>query len=195
MTTVQDPSPVETPPVPPVVDEPQPTQTVSYETHRKLLGEKKKVQEERDAFALEKAEREKKLMEERGEFQKLAELAKTEVDSLKAKLQEVESGRLAAKKANALLKALDHGIPEKFYGFLPMDEVLVDPETGEVNAMSVAKAADNFRKNFPELIVSKTNAKFPNNAPQGSAVSTISREEWLKLDHLEMVKWKPHQVI
>ena len=54
--------------------------SVAYETHRRLLGEKKKVQEERDRLRDEIERRdaeaqaaEKKRLEEQGEYKKLLE--------------------------------------------------------------------------------------------------------------------------
>lgn len=178
--------------IPPVVDSSQPNPTpddlVSDEWRKRILNEKKTVQAERDALKAQLAERDRKDLEARGEFQKIAEIAKAEANEAKAKLQEIQSERLTAKKAAALLKALENGVPEKFYGFLPMDDVLVDPDTGEINALSVAKAAEEFRKNYPELLVPKNGPRFPNQAPQGNNGAVLSREEWLKLPVAEMKK-------
>jgi len=202
MTIVNPPAPVEPTVVPPVVEpviDPNPPATppepVSYETHRKLLSEKKRLQEEYAKLAAKEAEREKKILEDRGEYQKLAELAKAEAEELRSKLTSIEETRREAKKANALLKALDNGILEKYYGFLPLDSILVDPETGEVNQLSVVKAAEEFRRNYPELMVQTGGPKLPNVAPKGNGAGKISREEWLKLPHNEMIKWKPDQVV
>lgn len=167
--------------------------SVAYDTHRRLLDEKKKLQDKYEVLAKEKAERERKELEEKGEWQKLVAQEKQRADEAAGKLAEYEAARLEAKKAKALIQALDGGIDEKFYNFLPVDQILVDPETKEVNKTSVATAAENFRKTYPELL-KKPGVKMPADAPKGNSAGTITREEWLKLPSKEMRKYKPEQI-
>lgn len=190
-------APVEQP-ITPVADgnEPDPSKDkVAYETYRKVIAEKKRFQERAEQLEAQNAEREKKELEAKGEYQKLLELAKADAEAAKSKLTQIESERQTAKKASALLKALENGLPEKFYGFLPMDEVVVDPDTGEVNQLSVAKAAEEFRKNYPELLIKPNGPRLPNDAPKGNGMGMITAEDYAKLPFDEMKKWKPHQLI
>lgn len=163
-----------------------PADLVSEEWRKRILSEKKKVQEERDLLRAEKEERERKDLEAKGEYQKLLELAKAEADAAKNRLREIEEERLQGKKAAALLKALDNSLPDKFYGFLNLDDVIIDPSTGEINQLSVTKAAEQFKTNYPELLIKRDGPRLPNNAPQGAG--KLTREEWLKLPVDEMKK-------
>lgn len=197
MTT--DPNaPVEQLPIPPVADgnEPDPSKDkVAYETYKKVVAEKKRFQERAEQLEAQNSERERKDLEAKGEYQKLLELERAKSSAAESKLTQIESERQTAKKAAALLKALEHGIPEKFYGFLPMDEVVVDPDTGEVNQLSVAKAAEEFRKNYPELLIKPNGPRLPTEAPRGNGAGMITVEDYAKLPLDEMKKWKPHQLI
>lgn len=188
-----------TPPAtPPVVDPANPGQTpesVSYETHRKLLSEKKRVQEERDALAAKDAERERKELEARGDFLKIIEIEKKRADEAEAKASSYEERTKTSKKVNALLKALDNSVPEKYLVMLPYEDLPIDPETGEVNQTAVAKAAEEFRKNYPELLIKPNGPRLPTEAPRGNGAGMITAEDYAKLPLDEMKKWKPHQLI
>lgn len=197
MTEQALPTPVESPSVPGgngAVIEPK-KDSVAYETHQKLLGEKKRVQADLDVLLKAQEERERKELESKGEYQKLLENERKKAEEADTKFKSLQSEMIQGRKGNAILKALDHGVDPKFFAFLPLDQVLLDPDTGEINQTSVAKAAENFRKDFPELLKGKNGPQLPNAAPQGSAL-TISRDEWEKLKTSnEMKKWKQHQII
>ncbi|MEF3088071.1 hypothetical protein, partial [Bacillus altitudinis] len=65
---------------------PQSNDLVSDEWRKRILSDKKKLQEERDLLRAEKTERERKDLEAKGEYQKLLELAKADADAAKTKL-------------------------------------------------------------------------------------------------------------
>lgn len=176
-------------------DIPPSDKPVSYETHRKLLKERKEFEEELTRLRTEKADKEKKDLEDRGEFQKIAQNEKQRADEAAAKLAEYEQRFEQAKKLKAFLGALGSEVDEKFFGFLPVEQIAIDPETREINMTSVAKAAETFKTQYPELLRSKTGVKLPSAAPQGNSSGTISRSEWLGLPEKEMRKYKPHQII
>lgn len=167
---------------------------VTKKHHERVLFELKKEREAKAALQSEKEAREKKDLEERGEYQKLLELAKKEKEEAEAEAKALKNQFVTGRKANALLKALDNGVDDKYFSFLPIDEILLDPESGEINQTSVTKAAESFKKNYPEIYRSKNAPRLPNDAPQGGGALTISRSEWAKLTSKEMKKWKPDQV-
>lgn len=178
--------------------EPQKPNTVSYDTHRRLLDEKKKVQKERDDLAAREAERERKELEQKGEWQKINEIEKARADKAEAEASELKNQITGAKKLNAVLGALDSSIDKKYYHLLDIDKIAVDPESGEINQTSVAKLAEQFRQEYPEIIKPKNGARLPNQAPAGSSAETISESEWkrlLKEKPAEGLKWKRNQII
>lgn len=176
--------------------EPQPPIVpVNYETHRKVLSEKKVAMEKLEALQAQLAERDRKEMEARGEFQKIAEAEKARADAAEKRARDYEENELVRKKAVALLKSLDNTLPQKYHHMLPVEKVLIDPDTGEVNATSLAALADEFRRDYPEILIPKNGARFPNQAPQSNGAGTIAYEDWKKLPSKEMDKWPKSQII
>lgn len=169
--------------------------TVAYETHKRLLDERKRdLQKLRELEAREK-EREEADARKRGDYETLI---KSREEALKAKeteLSEIKQMITVASKKNAVVEALGNNLESKWLKFIDISDVGVNPETGEVDQFSVAKVADAFKKEFPEAF--RKAGVLPSQAPQGlpGGDGKISREEWLKLSHKDMVKWKPHQII
>ena len=169
--------------------------TVAYDTHRRLLDEKKKLQQQFEVLAAEKADRERKELEAKGEYQKIIELERQKKAEAESKLAELENTFLQGKKVKAFLNALGTGLDEKFYGFLPLEDIVIDPDSKEINMTSVASAAESFKKSYPELLKSKSGVTLPNAAPAGNSANTITRSEWLKLCSKEMLKYGPSQIL
>ena len=129
------------------------------------------------------------------QYQKLLDLAKKEAEELRTKLTQKEQRELQAKKLSAVIRGLGSNVDEKWYGVLGqhIDDVIVNPETGEVEMMSVTNIVEDLKKTWPEML-KRPAAGMPNNAPRGNDAGTISRDEWLKLSHKEMRQWKPDQI-
>lgn len=176
-------------------DAPNKKDSVAYDTYQKVLSEKKKAAERLAVLEAEKAERDRKDMEAKGEYQKLIELERKRADEALSKVSAFEEQMAHARKLKALLDALGGQVDDKFLGFLPIDQIAVDPESKEVNLTSVASVAENFKKNFPELIKNPNGPRLPNAAPQGNDAGKISEAEWNKLPPKEMAKYKMNQII
>ena len=93
------------------------------------------------------------------------------------------------------MNALGTGLDEKFYGFLPLEDIVIDPDSKEINMTSVASAAETFKKSYRELLQQKNGVTLPNAAPAGNSANTIVRSEWLKLSSKEMLKYNPSQIL
>lgn len=168
--------------------------TVAYETYQKVLSEKKKQAEKLAILEAEKNERDRKELEAKGEYQKLIELEKKRADEAALKVQEFENQIATARKVKALLGALGGQVDEKFYDFLPIDQIAVDPETKEISLTSVAKVAEDFKKQYPELLKSSNGPRLPANAPTGGP-QMITEDEWKKLPGKKMREYKPSQIL
>jgi len=179
-------------------------QTVSYETHRRLLNEKKilaekakKQEEDLAAYRAKEAEIEKKKLEDQGEYQKILKNKEEEVLTLKQKLELRDKEDTDRKKLSACLKSVGVNLHSKFYSLIDFEEVAVNPETGEIDESSVKKVVDQFKTNFPEVVQASkgTGPKTDNTAPHSSANSgKIARSEWLKLPAKEMKKYRMDQI-
>jgi len=147
------------------VVEPKPD-TVNYETHRKLLGEKKKLQARlTEIEAQGKAEREKVLAEQ-GEYKDLYTQSKEQVEALTGQLNEATERQNNFVKLRAVLSAIDGKIDQDYYGHLGIENVLLDPDTGEVDKMSVSKVVEAFKAKHSVLIQGNRPANLPKDAPQ-----------------------------
>jgi hypothetical protein len=173
---------------------------VSYETHKKLLGEKKRVQEENAALKFQlgeveriKREAEEKELAEKNEYKKLYESKSEEAKRLSDVLAQKEENEKAIKKISAVLQSLKpYGtIPADFIemGVINPDSIIIDPSTGEVDSVSVQKEAERIRSKFP-MILQKAgsgasmpvDAPMPNNNPLSydSALQLKSSKEMAK---------------
>lgn len=172
------------------------SESVSYETHRRLLDEKKKIQAKLVAFEAEKKASEEAELTRKGEIQKLLDMAKKEAEELRAKVKADEELRTQGKKLSSVVRALGSNVDEKWYGVIGqhIDDIMTNPDTGEIEQMSVTSVVDKLKKTWPEML-KKQAAGMPNEAPMGNGSTTISRDEWLKLTAKDMKKWRPEQVI
>lgn len=219
MTTPANQPPVGAPPVaggegggsggggpndPPV--DPKPGDTVSYASYARLLDEKKAATAERDRLKAEATERERADAEKSGDWQKLVQLEREknealarERDELKGKVSTIETQHTQVRKLAAIVKASGGSVDSKWHDLLAdkfMPDVVVNPETGEIDQASVTKAVDKLRAQYPEVIqrrVPGTSNADPAAAAQGSSV--IKRSEWRKLHSTQMKKWRPDQII
>lgn len=173
---------------------PAPPSTVSYEAHRQLLDEKKKADAKLRELEAEKAERERKEAEKRGEHERLLAEERARTAALTAEIaanNERESGR---RKLAAVLSAMSGHVDAKFYDLIPYDEVALDA-TGAVEPTSVAAVVAKVRAKYPEIIKAASGPNLPPTAPTGGGTTgKIKRSDWLKLSTADMKKWKPDQV-
>lgn len=173
-------------------------QRVSYETHRKLLGEKKRIQEERDQLKAQQEAFELQRLEQDGELSKQIEFYKSKhaetlstVEELTQKLNGEQEKWNTARKLNAFKDALPGQIVSpKFLVHVPVEDILLDPDTGEPDANSVKKAVDYFTQEFSQVIQPKTISTSPNKYPQGNSSGKLTLEEWKKLPYDERIKRK-----
>lgn len=159
---------------------------VSHETFKKLLGQKKSVEQENADLKKRLQSIEEQKLQEAGEWKKIAELK--EKETLEAKqLAETEKQRAESLNKNLLnmakLQAVTEALPGKlelpeYMAFIPLDKVIINPETGEIDKTSVESVSQEFVKKYSKLL--KADPKFlPNGNP--SPASQLTHEEWLKL--------------
>lgn len=174
--------------------DPTPPKQVSYESYQKLLDEKKRFQAKADAADAAEEARKQKDLESKGKYQEV--IAQRDADLKKAQdeLAAVRRNEADRLKLSHLLDAIDGTVDPKFFKYIDhIDDIVIDPTTGEIDKMSVAKAAEKFKADYPEFIKS-AKPSLPNGAPQGGPTGKISRSEWLKLSSSEMKKWKQGQI-
>lgn len=177
----------------PVADETPKTKTqdtVSYETHRKLLAEKKQLQERfqesQNALAQLQGDVEAKTqreLEEQNRFKELFEMTKAENESLKTSISERDQQLADAFKLDAFNKALgDRKIDRKYSGFIDTKNILIDPESNTVDQLSAQKEVERILTEYPEIVRSSGAKPLPSGAPQGtSSVKRPTQQERLQI--------------
>jgi len=170
-------------------------ESVSYETHRKLLDEKKKLQAKLEQIDLDRKVAEEAELTRKGDTQKLLDMERKRVADLELKVKDQDERQLQARKLSAIVKGLNAPVEQKWFSVLGghLDEILVN-ETGEIEQMSVTTVVENLKKEWPEMLRRQA-AGMPNGAPQGNGATTITRTDWLNLPSKDMTKWKPEQII
>lgn len=170
---------------------------VSRDAYLRAVAAEKRAKRERDALKAAQAERERVEAESKGEYQKLLETERAELARLKAELSQRDDRDLTMRKTAALVRAAD--VDEKFIRFLDPDDIQIDEATGEIDPVSLKKAAANIRTNYPEFVKAKGtggNQRLPNQAPTGDGrPAQIMYADWLKLPKSEKLKYKMDQLI
>lgn len=168
--------------------------SVSYETHRQLLNEKKKRDEElrkaREDLAKydqEKRELEEKALKEKEDYKKLFESREKELAEERARREAIESKIIEAQKYKALNKALGASVPEKFWNLVELDKIAIDPATGMPDEMTTKAYADEFQKNYGEIFVNRNLPRLPNDGPTRGKTG-LTYEQWVKLPYAEKKK-------
>jgi len=134
--------------------------TVSYETHRKLLSQRKKDQaQKKELFdqveAYKKADvvREESKLQEEGEYKKLLDLSRTREQDLETKLSKYQQDFTDSHKIAAVLEKIN-GSPKnkKILNFIDLNAIAIDPETNVIDDQSVEAEANRFVKEWSEMI-------------------------------------------
>jgi uncharacterized protein YhaN len=176
---------------------------VSYETYQKLLSQRKKDQERLATLEKEQAELldrkkqdEEHKLNEKGEYKKIIELRESKISELSSKISELENGAknleeqlTARKKLEAFLTKLPARLIDKDYlRLVDFDEIIVDPDTREVDNESLDNAVNSFVKKHGRLLETKKTG-MPNDAT--TAGGKIDYDAWMKLPYKEKknIKW------
>ena len=159
--------------------------TVAYESYVKVLEEAKAAKKKLKEFEEEKKLKLDEELKAKENWKALLEQREKELGEIKDKYSGLQSGLQNAQKMQAVLKHISGEVPQQYWNLIELDKVVVNPETGEPDAMSVQNYAKEFESKY-SLVVQKPNAnKLPNNAPNGTGAK-ISYDEWLKLPAKEM---------
>lgn len=176
-------------------DDPNNPKTVSHETHRKLLGEKKAEQEKRQAaeaelekFRAKEREAETKKLEAEGKYAEALKLRDEELTKEKAKNAQILEQITEARKKTAILREISGKVPEKALALLPLDMITIGDD-GKPDPLTVKAAAQHFEKEYSFAVQKDTSGGgLPPEAPPGGSGKKLAHDEWLKLPAAEMKK-------
>jgi hypothetical protein len=169
---------------------------VAYETHRRLLDQKKQLQErlqktaaELDQFKAGVEQKQQKELEEQNRYKELYEKIRQDNESLQKAISERDMQMQNAIKYDAFQKSLgDRKIDRKYSGFVNTDNILLDPETGTVDELSAQKEVERILNEYPEIVRSNSSKALPSQAPMGvSSVKPATMQDRMAIiaKHLE----------
>lgn len=169
-------------------------QAVSYETFDKLLNQRKKDREKLDTYEkqLQELSGWKKQIEEsesikKGEYEKILTTYKTENETLKSKLSEVQRSIVDGQKYNAFLDKLPGRLDRnEFLQFVDIEKIAIDPETGVVDEKTVQATVDNFVKNYGKLITATNSKSLPSHDRIGEVGNQVKSVKKLSDEELKM---------
>jgi len=177
---------------------------VSYETYQKTLDEAKKAKEKLRAIEEQASKLAEEKMIAEGNWKGLLEARENRIKELeeennqtKSKYGELNERIAGSQKLSKVLSKLGGDLDDKYFGLIDISEVKVNPETGEVDDMSAAKVAENFRTMYPETIKKKFNPNSMGENRSGTGndqPTTIAYKDWSKLPYNEQRKWKYSQI-
>lgn len=179
----------------------QEKETVAYETYRKLLGEKKKRDEELEATKaklaeLSKAEklRQEAELKEKEDFKTLLQRREEELQSKEQELSSIKGTLESGAKLRAFLDSVNGVVEKQYWTLVDLDEVKIDPNTGLPDPLTVEALARKFESEYPLVVKPKGQVKIPpNQAAQGSA-GKLTHAEWKALGSAKEMKEKMHLV-
>ena len=179
----------------------QTPETVRYDTHRKLLGEKKelqekyrKLEEEKKKLEEERLEKERKDLEAQGNYKKLLEQREDELKKEREEKNSILKEIQDARKKQAILKHISGVVPHKIHMLLPVDMVTLD-ENGSPDETSSKAAAQYFEQEYAFAIQRDVqNGGLPNEEAKGGGEKLPTYEEWQKLPAAKQRKLLPEML-
>ena len=163
---------------------------VPYSSHVKVIDEakaaKRKAQELQARLAEYEAKakeiEESKLLEEKN-YTELITKYKSDNERLMNEVQSHLKDKEDFRKMNAALGLLqDKGIQleTKYLDLLPIDQIQIDQESGQIDGNSLSSVVEKFQKEHPRLVIPRTKL-LPNEASGNSGASKMTVEQWKKL--------------
>lgn len=149
-------------------------QVVAWESHQKLLNQRKADQKK--ARALEEEVRalrdsikqqENAKLEEKQEYKKLYEATRAELEAKKREQEERDKIMVNKEKQAALAKELGGLKNDAYFKFAELENIVID-DAGQVDQNSVRLEANRFRQAFPELVISTPSVRVNSQAPSGN---------------------------
>jgi len=157
-----------------IISDENKTDTVKYDTYKRTLGEAKRAKEEArelrekiEAFQNLEKDREMEELDKQKNYQEKLRIREEELKKAKDELFMVKGSVTNAIKKDAFLQALQGVVPKEYHSLIPMEKIVYDHNTGEIDEMSLSSAVDEFRKVHHRVIDSRDVSKLPNEKPSG----------------------------
>lgn len=160
--------------------------TVKYQTYKRAVGEVKrfkseaqKLKEENEAFKAREKAREEAELEKRGEFDKVKSNLLKELEEERERNKRMAKERADDRKLGAFLATLGGNVSRDYWGLINIDEIAIDPDTGEIDELSVTRSVEKFRTKHGRLIDGVKGPKMYDGSPSPEGKLTL--ETWRAL--------------
>ena len=153
-----------------------------------LLGANKKLKDKLAALEEAEKERTETSLKEQEKWKEYAALKEKEAEDLKSKYESQRDRILDSKKMAAFLEHAP--VKKKFWDNVDLTKIVTNPETGEIDRVSVQNYAESFSKEFSETLETTAGPKLPQNATAGGTAG-LTLEEYRKLSAKEMRERAP----
>lgn len=160
---------------------------VSYESHAKLLNEKK-------VLAQKLKEIEENRLREQNDLKGLLEMREKELGEHRSLLESFKAKEAQSAKAKAFKSMLKSNIDEKWLKNVPWENIKYDDTSGTVDPRSVEIEAAKFRQEWPEAFGIVPNGATATSPAAKPLPGSPSVEEWAKLPLAEKKKLLAEQV-
>lgn len=168
-------------------------ESVSYETHRKLLSQRKKDQEElaaiRDELQAFKSSQKQAAEEElakQGQYKELLDQREKELNEIKTQFGDWKNQVIDNEKIRAFEKHLPGKIKnEEYLNFVDTKKILINPESGTVDEESLKMVVGEFMEQHGDSLVKRENI---GKLPSGAAPLVDQRPK--KLDVNDKNAWR-----
>jgi len=140
---------------------------INHKSFEKVVGQYKKakatkaeMQDQIDSYQKKEREREEHQLAEKGEYSKLLELKEKEILELNGKLTTTSEEKdnahrtlVDAQKMDAVFNKLPGRLKNnKYMSFVDIDNVVINPDTGDIDEKSAAAVANQFMESHSELV-------------------------------------------
>jgi len=182
------PATLDEPPRPPAKN------SVQYETYDRVMRKLKKAEEEADALRIEKQKRAQDDVERDGDLSKKIDYYKTQSDerdqellNLRSQIDDHAKEKLNDDKRSLVLDAIQGSVDRAFWIHIDLDEVSVNPDTGEVDPSSVERVATAFTKKFGSRLIDTpaANNMAANSANLRNGSTKLTMDAWKQLPYKE----------
>lgn len=166
----------------------EPQGTVSYETHKRLLSEKKKLQERLEQVETQWKSKQEVELKEQNQWKTLYEQEQKNRTELHSKLTEQETRWNNAIKLDSFMQAMgSRKIDSKYAGFINLETIALDPETGTIDALSVQREVERICRDFPEIVKGAVQPKqLPPEAPRNPLHGSDSLKAMSSKDRIKI---------
>ena len=131
----------------------QESKTVTRDAYERLLNQRKKDQSRLKELEAKEQERQEQEQLKRGEYEKVMQLKEERIKTLQSEIESRNAQEQEGKKIMAFMDKLGADISEKDYlSLVDIDSILVDPESGQVDQLSLEKEVNRFSQKYWKVI-------------------------------------------